>query len=104
MTQIVFDPEGLRAGADRLKSLAAALRSDPAGHASIVADVAAQLRELAGERVSPTQQALAGAADTFESSPNITPESIEDYAARLLEVADNQAATIESVNASFRSL
>jgi hypothetical protein len=99
MGMIVFDPEALRAGAVRLMSLASTLRSVPESRGAVLADVVAQLRDLAGARTSATQAALATAADSFESSPEVTPEAIEEFAGRLNAVADNQAAAIASVNA-----
>ena len=101
MGMIVFDPDALRRGAHKLMTLAAQLRSDPGTRGSVVADVAAQLRELAADRVSDTQVALANAADTFEASSAVTPESIEEFAQRLQAVADDQDAAIASVNAQF---
>ncbi|AGB27081.1 PE family protein (plasmid) [Mycobacterium sp. JS623] len=101
MGMIVFDPDALRRGADKLMTLAAQLRSDPGTRDSVVADVVAQLRELAADRVSETQAALGNAADTFEANAAVAPESIEDFARRLQAVADNQEAAIASAHARF---
>ncbi|MCV7256920.1 PE domain-containing protein [Mycobacterium hackensackense] len=101
MGNIVFDPDALRRGAGTLMTLAAQLRSDPGARDAVVADVVAQLRELAADRVSATQVALGNAADTFEANAAVTPESIEDFARRLQAVAANQDAAIASANARF---
>lgn len=101
MGNIVFDPDALRRGAGTLMTLAAQLRSDPGARDAVVADVVAQLRELAADRVSATQVALGNAADTFEENAAVTPESIEDFARRLQAVAANQDAAIASANARF---
>lgn len=101
MGNIVFDPDALRRGADKLMTLAAQLRSDPGVRDAVVADVVGELRELAADRVSATQVALGNAADTFEVNTAVTPEVIEDFARRLQAVADNQDAAIASAHARF---
>lgn len=101
---IIFDPEGLRGAAQRLMTLATQVRSDPESGNSVAVEVAAQLRELAGERVSESQAALAQAADKFEAAASaVSADSIEEYARRLQTVADKQESTIDSVNSLFRS-
>lgn len=101
MGMIIFDPDALHRGAGRLRSLASQLRSDSDTYDSVVAEVAAQLRELAGDQISDTQVALAAAAARFDADRNVTPEAIEEFAQRLDTVADNQTAAINRANGSF---
>lgn len=90
---VVFNPTALRAGADRLMSLAAQLRSDPASRDSVVTGLVTQLRELASDRVSKTEIALAERADAFEVGTDVTAESIEKLAGRLNALAGAVSAT-----------
>lgn len=94
VTRIVFSPAALRASSGRLMSLASQLRSDPGSRDSVVTDVVALLRELAGDQVSRTEVALAAAADAFEVRLEVTAEPIEKLAQQLNALADDVSAAV----------
>jgi len=94
-SMIALNPNALRLGSDRLKTLAAQLRSDPGNHDSVVTEVVEQLRELARGGAGKTHEALAARADTFEAGSEVTAESIEQLARILKAAADDVSTHVE---------
>lgn len=81
--KVVFHPGVLRSGSDKLMSLASQLRSDPGSRDIVVAEVVAQLRELASRGAGKAHEAIATVADDFKTGSAVTAESIEEFAQRL---------------------